>query len=76
MQPDEMECNAGPCWWQHDEQHEAWIRHELARAAELAAKTGGHPENQAALERVLLTAAELPPLPERNEMQSELRFAA
>jgi hypothetical protein len=79
MQPDEMECDAmTPGWEQHDEQQEPWARHELARAAELAAKLGGHPENAPALERTLLIAAGLEyiPPPERNDKQTELRFAA
>jgi hypothetical protein len=52
------------------------LRFDIARVAEACACRGRHPENQAALERVLLAAAELEPLAERNEMQSELRFAA
>ena len=70
----EHEYEAGPCYWQREEQlrHEAWARHELARAAELAATLGRHPENAAALERVLLTAADLAPLPERDDSQPDL----
>jgi hypothetical protein len=54
---------------------EGYLRFEAARTAELFAKASGHPENAPAIERTLLTVAELPFQPERNEDQQEL-FAA
>lgn len=38
---------------------EGWARHELARAAELAARMGGHPERALEVERGLLEVAGL-----------------
>lgn len=38
---------------------EGWARHELARAAELAARMGGHPERAQDIERGLLEVAGL-----------------
>ena len=72
-----MQRDSGPDYEQQDVllREEGWIRHELARAAELAAKTGGHPEAAGALERALLTVAELPIIPERDDAQPDL-FAA
>jgi hypothetical protein len=64
--------NDGADWQQHYQMEEAWVRHELARAAELAARTGGHPEAAEGLERVLLTVAELPPIPQRDDAQPDL----
>lgn len=55
---------------------EGYLRFEAARTAELFAKASGHPENAPALERTLLTVAELPIQPERNENQTEFHFAA
>lgn len=56
-----MNRDDGPGFEQQDmlDQEQAYIRHELARAALLAARTGGHPEAAPALERALLTAAGL-----------------
>lgn len=51
---------------------EAYLRHEFARAAADAAKCGGHPEAAAGLERALLTVAELPIIPERDDAQPDL----
>ena len=60
---EEMEADAGSAGWahQHDllNQEDAYLRHELARAAELAACRGGHPENKASIERALLVVAGL-----------------
>lgn len=51
----------GPDYEQQDLllRHEAWLRHELARAAALAAETGGHPEKAQDVERGLLEVAGL-----------------
>lgn len=51
--PDEREDDG----WRADE--EGWARHELARAAELAARLGGHPERALEIEHALLTVAGL-----------------
>lgn len=51
----------GAEWEQQDIllREEGWLRHELARAAELAAKHGGHPEKAEDVERGLLEVAGL-----------------
>jgi hypothetical protein len=66
--------NDGAQYEQRDEQlqHEAWLRHEIARVACECARCGGRPENAAPLERALLTAAHLEPLPERDDSQPDL----
>lgn len=51
---------------------EGYLRYEAARAAELFARDAASARS---LERVLLTAAELPVEPERNDDQPDL-FAA
>ena len=55
MQPE----NEGPDFEQQDvlDRERAWACCEFAKAAELAAKMGGHPEKARALERKLLRAA-------------------
>ena len=57
VQPDDE----GPDFEQQDVllREEAWARHELARAAELAARMGGHPEKAEDVERGLLEVAGL-----------------
>lgn len=51
----------GPGYEQQDllDQELGWIKRELAMAAALAAKTGGHPEKAPDIERALLQAAGL-----------------
>lgn len=48
------------------------LRFEIARVTEWAARHGGHPESAPALERTLLTVAELPTPQERNDDQPDL----
>lgn len=64
----------GPDYEQRDAQlrEEGWLRHEIARVACECARCGGRPENAPILERALLYAAHLAPLPERNEAQPDL----
>ena len=53
--------NDGAEWEQQDIllREEGWARYELARAAELAAKMGGHPERAQDVEKGLLEVAGL-----------------
>lgn len=65
--------DGGAGWQQHDSQHEAWLRHEIAKVCGECARCGGHPvEGARGLERILLAYACLDPLPERDEAQPDL----
>ena len=59
----EMECDAHGADYQQQQdlldQERAYIAHEAARAAQLFASYGGHPESAPALERALRTVAGL-----------------
>ena len=56
-----MDTDGGmPMDWCHQQnEDEGRVRYELARAAELAATTGGHPEKAPDIERGLLEVAGL-----------------
>lgn len=66
--------DGGAGWQQHAELLEQeCAREELARAARLAARLGGHPpEGAAGMERALLAYAGIPP--ERNPNQFNLNI--
>lgn len=67
---------AGADWQQHYRLwEEAEARQEFARAAELAARLGNHPLDEArGVERVLLVYAGLSLMPERNPAQHTLNI--
>lgn len=54
------------------QQQDDCLRFEIAKVAAEVAARGRHPESAAPLERILLTAAELPLIPQRNELQTDL----
>lgn len=54
-----MDSDAAQAAWHQHDLEEAYVRHELAKAAELAARYGGCMENKDSIEHALLVVAKL-----------------